>query len=134
MVTILWSVTGFHVVNAKPTNVRFNSSYMCDIILPELLEKKHEFMGNPNENPMYIHLDNCLVHNSKKNKLFFHRPQHTESDSPTILTRYCAIRLLSFLLYQKQTPRKSIFGGRFTYIWNKIDFARYFKGNVGIGF
>ena len=71
MVTILWSVNGFHVVNAKPTSVRFNSSYMCDIILPELLEKKHEFMCNPNENPIYIHLDNCRVHNSKKTNCFF---------------------------------------------------------------
>ena len=64
MVTIFWSVFGFHVVDILPKGVSFDTDYFRDNILAKLVEKKEEYCHDIESRKVYLHCDNCRVHRS----------------------------------------------------------------------
>jgi histone-lysine N-methyltransferase SETMAR len=66
MVTIFWSVFGFHVVDVLPQGESFNSSYFCANIISPLAEQKDSYGYETHRRKVHIHFDNCKVHRSKK--------------------------------------------------------------------
>ena len=65
MVTIIWGVWGFYIVDCLISGISFNSSYFMEHILNQLIEKKNEIWPNSTGKKIWLHLDNCKVHNSK---------------------------------------------------------------------
>ena len=65
MITVIWNIQGFHIIDFLPEGMAFNSEYMIEHILTPLAEKKHEIWGSSCKRKMWLHLDNCRVHNSK---------------------------------------------------------------------
>lgn len=71
MVTIIWGVYGFYIVDFKPPNASYDSAFLINNILIPLSKK----------GKMWIHLDNSKIYNSKLtssnyDSLGFKRPSH----------------------------------------------------------
>ena len=65
MVTVIWNITGFHVIDFLPQGASFNSTYFIDHILTPLFNIKENIWSEAGSRRMWLHLDNCKVHNSK---------------------------------------------------------------------
>ena len=65
MVTIIWGVNGFYIVDFLHENESYNSSYFCEHILYKLYAMKDDIWPESDEKKIWLHLDNCRVHNSK---------------------------------------------------------------------
>ena len=65
MITIIWGVWGFFVVDMLPNGMSYNSSYFISNILHVLGEQKQQIWPKSGKRKVWIHLDNCKVHNSK---------------------------------------------------------------------
>lgn len=81
MVTVIWGAHGVFLIDFLPENTSFNSSYFVEYVLSPLAQKKQEIWSQSNQRKIWLHLDNCLVHNSKisiENTEFygFKRPPH----------------------------------------------------------
>lgn len=81
MITIIWGVWGFYVVDELPQGMSYNSSYFKKYILDELVSKKFDIWPNSFGKKIWLHLDNCRVHNSELitneiEKSPFKRPPH----------------------------------------------------------
>lgn len=81
MVTIIWGVFGFYVVDFKPPNISYDSTYFVNNILIPLSEKREQIWSGSKKRKMWIHLDNSRIHNSKLtcsnyDPLGFKRPPH----------------------------------------------------------
>jgi histone-lysine N-methyltransferase SETMAR len=57
MLTVFWSVNGFHVVNFLPKNEHINANYFVSQILNDIGD---EFAAAPS--PVYLHFDNAPSH------------------------------------------------------------------------
>ena len=66
MITIIWGVWGFFVIDELPQGVSYNSSYFKQNILDVLISKKFQIWPNSNGKKIWLHLDNCKVHSSKQ--------------------------------------------------------------------
>lgn len=64
MVTIIWGVNGFYIVDLLPQKTRYTSQYFINNILTQLNEKKIEIWSEARKRKLWLHLDNCRVHNS----------------------------------------------------------------------
>lgn len=64
MVTIIWGVYGFYIVDFLEPGKSFNSSYFNENILNKLIDMKEEIWSESRERKIWLHLDNCRVHNS----------------------------------------------------------------------
>lgn len=65
MVTVFWGINGVILLDALPPGQRFNTTYMCDVILPELdriVRLKRPAMGLRG---MKLHFDNARPHTSR---------------------------------------------------------------------
>jgi histone-lysine N-methyltransferase SETMAR len=62
MVTIVWSVDGFHVVDHLPNGVKFNADYYANHILIPLLDS-NAFVP---PKKLIVHADNAPVHRAEK--------------------------------------------------------------------
>lgn len=65
MVTIIWGVYGFYIVDFMPDGESYNSSYFITNILEPLAKKKAEIWHESSKRKLTLHLDNSKVHNSK---------------------------------------------------------------------
>lgn len=65
MLTIIWGVWGFYIVDYLIPGNSYNSSYFKENIFDPLVEKKGEIWPNSSGKKIWLHLDNCRVHNSK---------------------------------------------------------------------
>ena len=63
MVTIIWGVFGFYVVDFKPPNTSYDSTYFVNNILIPLSEKREQIWSGSKKRKMWIHLDNSRIHN-----------------------------------------------------------------------
>lgn len=80
MVTIIWGIYGFYVVDFKPPSISYDLAYFVNNILIPLSKKN---LVRFEEKKKYIHLDNSRIHNSKLtcsnyDPLGFKRPPHPD--------------------------------------------------------
>ena len=65
MVTIVWGVNGIYIVDFLPYGRSYNSSYFVEHILNRIVETKADIWSESDFKRIWLHLDNCRVHNSK---------------------------------------------------------------------
>jgi hypothetical protein len=65
MLTIIWGVDGFHVVDLMTSQHSFNSEYFMSHVLTPMVVKVFTRGRIPHIRRLQLHLDNCRVHFSK---------------------------------------------------------------------
>lgn len=65
MVTIIWGVSGFLVLDMLPENESFDSSYFIEHIITPFKQSHIVQSLKKSHKRVYLHLDNSRVHNSK---------------------------------------------------------------------
>ena len=81
MVTIIWGVFGFFIVDILPHGVSYDSTYFIEHILYPLYTIKTQIWSETYRRKLWLHLDNSMVHNSqlcqtKYNEYGFKRTPH----------------------------------------------------------
>lgn len=66
MVTIIWGVNGFYIIDLLPHGTSYNSDYFIDNILSPLNSIKGQIWSETTKRYLWLHLDNSKVHNSMK--------------------------------------------------------------------
>lgn len=66
MLTIIWGVYDFYIVDFMPEGRRFNTDYLIKAILEPLSKKRNEIWNRSSKRKIWLHLDNCRVHNSNR--------------------------------------------------------------------
>ena len=64
MVFSAFSPSGLVLLEMLPPKTRFNSQYICDVILPKLRDAAQTKLGIRKNSNILIHLDNAKPHNS----------------------------------------------------------------------
>ena len=65
MITVIWGVYGTYIIDDLPEEEHFNSSYFVEHILIPLDKQKDKIWPLRHSHKIWLHLDNCRVHNSK---------------------------------------------------------------------
>jgi hypothetical protein len=65
MLTVIWGVKGFHVVDLMTSQRSFDSQYFVNHIMVPLVAKVFPKGRNPHARRLHLHLDNCRVHFSR---------------------------------------------------------------------
>ena len=65
MITIIWGVHGIYLIDVLPEGTSFDSAYFIENIITPLSKMKHQIWHESNKRKIWLHLDNCKVHNSK---------------------------------------------------------------------
>ena len=65
MITVIWGVHGTYIVDMLPEGEHLNSIYFAKNILGPLEDQKDEIWPGRGKHKIWLHLDNCRVHNSK---------------------------------------------------------------------
>jgi hypothetical protein len=65
MLTVMWGIKGFSVVDLMTSHNQFNSQYIVDHILVPLAQGIFPHGRNRRALRLHLHLDNCRVHFSK---------------------------------------------------------------------
>ena len=66
MITVIWGVHGIFLVDMLPEGTSFNSDYFIEHIIEPLEEMKDKIWTESYRRKVWLHLDNCRVHNSKQ--------------------------------------------------------------------
>ena len=64
MITVIWGVHGIYLIDILPEKASFNSTYFITNIIMPLKEKKASIWSQSDKRKIWLHLDNCRVHNS----------------------------------------------------------------------
>ena len=70
MLTVIWGVEGFHVVDLMTSQDRFNSRYFVEHVMVPLVQEIFPHGRNRRALRLHLHLDNCRVHFSKVSEQF----------------------------------------------------------------
>jgi hypothetical protein len=71
MLTAIWGVNGFHLLDLVSSQCRFNAQYFVEHVLPSLIQRVFS-QGRVRHTPsLNVHLDNCRVHFSRVTEQFF---------------------------------------------------------------
>ena len=65
MITVIWGVYGTYIINELPEGETLDSTYFVNNILIPLETQKDLIWPNRQRHKIWLHLDNCRVHNSK---------------------------------------------------------------------
>ena len=65
MITVIWGVHGIYLFDVLPKGQTFNSAYFIEHIIEPLEDMKYTIWSQSNKRKIWLHLDNCKVHNSK---------------------------------------------------------------------
>jgi hypothetical protein len=65
MLSILWSITGIHSLIDVPKAITYNSAFLCDIVVTDLVRDICSHSRRKSLKGIYIHLDNARPQNSK---------------------------------------------------------------------
>ena len=82
MFTIIWGVYGFYVIDMLPNDCKYNSQYFIDNILQKLIEKDQEIWPRKSNHKIWIHIDNCSVHNSMATENFINKSHFKRAPHP----------------------------------------------------
>jgi hypothetical protein len=66
LISIIWSVNGIHSLLDVPKGTTYNSTFFCDIVVPDLLANVCAQRRRRTLKGLIVHLDNARPHNSKK--------------------------------------------------------------------
>ena len=66
MITVIWGVHGIYLVDILPEGASFNSEYFIEHIITPLENMRNEIWSESDRRKIWLHLDNCRVHNSKQ--------------------------------------------------------------------
>ena len=64
MITVIWGVFGTYILDELPEGEHLNSTYFVDHILIPLEEQADAIWPKRKDRKIWLHLDNCAVHNS----------------------------------------------------------------------
>lgn len=64
MVTIIWGINGFHIIDMMPKGNKYNSEYFIENILTPLFNMKQQIWSQTTKRKLWLHLDNSQVLNS----------------------------------------------------------------------
>jgi hypothetical protein len=70
MLTVIWEIGGFHIVDVMPPRGRFNTECFLTRIIDPLLAKVLLEETRSHALRLSVHLDNCRVHSSKPSNSF----------------------------------------------------------------
>jgi histone-lysine N-methyltransferase SETMAR len=70
MLTVIWGIDGFHVVDLMTWQRSFNSEYFMSHVLAPMVTKVFPWARIPHTRRLQLHLDNCRVHFSKASEQF----------------------------------------------------------------
>ena len=65
MLTVMWGIKGMYLIDFLPEHQKFNSEYFIANILTPIGEMKKSIWPRKSSRLMWLHLDNCRIHNSK---------------------------------------------------------------------
>ena len=65
MITVIWGVYGTYIFDDLPEGEHYNSTYFIEHVLRPLEEQKDQIWPTRGKHKIWLHLDNCKVHNSK---------------------------------------------------------------------
>ena len=71
MVTVIWGVYSIHLINFLPTSEHFNTAYFQANIMQPLSKNRDLIWPGNNKRKIWLHLDNCKVHNSAVSQKFY---------------------------------------------------------------
>ena len=66
MIFTAFSTAGIVMIEMLPPNAKFNSTYMCEVILPKLVSEVRKIPGVKPNTKINIHMDNAKPHRSFK--------------------------------------------------------------------
>jgi hypothetical protein len=66
LISVLWSVNGIHSLLDVPNGIAYNTTFFCDVVIPDLLENVCAGSRRRTLKRIVIHLDNARPNNSKK--------------------------------------------------------------------
>jgi hypothetical protein len=107
MVTICWSVDGFHVVEFLLTETKFNTAYLVEYMIP-LLTTRLEMAASKRRRILYrLHCDNVGHHNSSRRRVLtndheFQRIPHPPSSPDLAPSNFYLLPIR----YPEETARK----------------------------
>jgi histone-lysine N-methyltransferase SETMAR len=70
MLTVMWGIKGFHVVDLMTSQDQFNSQYFVEHIMMPLVQEIFPHGRNRPTLRLHLHLDNCRAHFSTVAELF----------------------------------------------------------------
>jgi histone-lysine N-methyltransferase SETMAR len=70
MLTVIWGVDGFHVVDLMISQRSLNSEYFVNHVMAPMIAKVFPQGRTPHARLLHHHLDNCRVHFSKTTQQF----------------------------------------------------------------
>jgi transposase len=68
LISVLWSVNGIHHLIDVPPEMKYNSSFFCDVVMPGLIQNMTCSSRGKTLTLFFIHLDNAPPHNSKQSQ------------------------------------------------------------------
>jgi hypothetical protein len=68
MLTVFWSVDGFHEAEYLPTRTRFDTAYFAEHIIPSLATKLRMWASERRGVVYRLHCDNTVPHNSARSQ------------------------------------------------------------------
>jgi hypothetical protein len=71
MLTVMWGVDGFHLVDLMTTQKKFNSPYFVANVLTSLVQRIFPAGRRAHAVQLHCHLDNSRIHFSKVSEKFF---------------------------------------------------------------
>jgi hypothetical protein len=70
MLTVIWGIDGFHIVDLMTKQYSYNTQYFLRHVLAPLLLTVFPDGDKPHSRQLSLHLDNCRVHRSKISVIF----------------------------------------------------------------
>jgi hypothetical protein len=71
MLTVIWGIDGFHIVNLMAEQHSYNTQHFLRYILEPLLLTVFPDGRKPHSHRLSLYLDNCHVHRSTASENFF---------------------------------------------------------------
>jgi hypothetical protein len=70
MLTVIWGIDAFHVVDLKTEQHSHNTKYFLSYVLEALLFAVFPYGRKPHSRWLSLHFDDCRVHHSKASENF----------------------------------------------------------------
>jgi hypothetical protein len=65
-ISVIWSVNEIHSLLDMPKGNTYNSTFFCDVVVPDLLENVYAHSRRQTLKGVLVHVDNARPHNLKK--------------------------------------------------------------------
>jgi hypothetical protein len=103
--TIIWSSSGFYVIDRFPNDIKMNSDYFVTNMLIPLKQAIFSRWRPPHQKPLVIHLDNCSVHISPASTDWFEEYGMRRMPCLLYLSDLALVTSTCFLQWKKNSNR-----------------------------